>query len=303
MLPNFIGPLTVQHIKKLQTMILIDASGNKISSGKTGISQGLVLPWNEEAEDADQPSKRNLKAWSGEQEAEQTELSKSGEEDRESPQQEQPTSDKDDICEAVTIKLPNPNAHFSFKPPGAHYFDAVWKKLRIHAVERIKYGKECEFFVRAPPKKTIDVAGDGNCGLWALSLATMGTEAFHAKLWKAVCSTLLQEHKEFGPLIGGANDSKLAVSNYLKESKMEQAGVWATGIELKAAARLLGVHIWTYSPTRIGLPNGKMVPASQWIFIPPMLYQDATNAAIDIDNLPAICLTRFPAITATAITI
>uniref|UniRef100_A0A914VU90 Uncharacterized protein n=1 Tax=Plectus sambesii TaxID=2011161 RepID=A0A914VU90_9BILA len=71
---------------------------------------------------------------------------------------------------------------------------------------------------------------------------------------------------------------------------MEQAGVWATGIELKAAARLLGVHIWTYSPTRIGLPNGKTVPASRLISIPPMSYQDATNTAVDIDNLPAIYL-------------
>uniref|UniRef100_A0A914UKM8 Integrase catalytic domain-containing protein n=1 Tax=Plectus sambesii TaxID=2011161 RepID=A0A914UKM8_9BILA len=290
MLPNFIGPLTVQRIKKSQTMILVDASGNKISSGKTGISRGRVLPWNEEAEDVDQPTKRNLKAWSGEQEVEQAESSKSSEGEGESPKQEQSTSDKDGICEAVTIKLPNPNARFSFKPPNVHYFDAICKKLRIRAAEPIKYGKECEFFVRAPPKQTLDVAGDGNCGFWALSLAMTGTEAFHAKLWKAVCSTLLQEHKEFGPFIGGADDSKLPVTNYLKESKMEQAGVWATGIELKAAARLLGVQIWTYSPTRIGLPNGKTVPASRWISIPPMSYQDATNAAVDIDNLPAIYL-------------
>uniref|UniRef100_A0A914WJW6 OTU domain-containing protein n=1 Tax=Plectus sambesii TaxID=2011161 RepID=A0A914WJW6_9BILA len=290
MLPNFIDPLTVQRIKKSQTMILVDASGNKISSGKNGISRGQALPWNKEAEDIDQPTKRNLKVWSGEQEPEQAELSESSEEEGESPQQEQPTSNEDDICEAVTIKLPNPNARFLFKPPSAHYFDAICKKLRIRAVERIKYGKECEFFVRAPPKQTLDVDGDGNCGFRVLSLAMTGTEAFHAKLRKAVCSTLLQEHKEFGPFIGGADDSKLAVTNYLKESKMEQAGVWATGIELKAAAHLLGVQIWTYSPTRIGLPNGKTVPASRWISIPPMLYQDATNAAIDIDNLPAIYL-------------
>uniref|UniRef100_A0A914W523 RNA-directed DNA polymerase n=1 Tax=Plectus sambesii TaxID=2011161 RepID=A0A914W523_9BILA len=136
-----------------------------------------------------------------------------------------------------------PNFIGPLTPPNAHYFDAICKKLRIHAVERIKYGTECEFFVRAPPKQTLDVAGDGNCGFRALSLAITGTEAFHAKLWKAVCSTLLQEHKEFGPFIDGADDSKLAVSNYLKESKMEQAGVWATGIELKAAARLLGVDV------------------------------------------------------------
>uniref|UniRef100_A0A914WTJ3 Integrase catalytic domain-containing protein n=1 Tax=Plectus sambesii TaxID=2011161 RepID=A0A914WTJ3_9BILA len=171
----------------------------------------------------------------------------SSEEEGESPQQEQPTSNEDDICEAVTIKLPNPNTRFSFKPPSAHYFDAVCKKLRICAVECIKYGKECEFFVRVPPKETIDVAGDGNCRFWALSLATMGIEAFHTKLWKAVCSTLLQEHKEFRSFIGGADDSKLAVSNYLKESKMKQ--VWATGIELKAAARLLGMQIRTLCPT------------------------------------------------------
>uniref|UniRef100_A0A914WPL6 Uncharacterized protein n=1 Tax=Plectus sambesii TaxID=2011161 RepID=A0A914WPL6_9BILA len=242
MFPNFISPLTVQHIKKLQTMVLIDASGNKVSSGKTGISRGRVLPWNEEAVDIDQLTKRNLKAWSGEQEPEQAELSDSSEEEEKSPQQEQPTNDKDDICKAVTIKLPNPNARFSFKPFSAHYFDAICKKLRIHTAEHIKYGKD----------------------------------------------TLLQEHKEFGPFIGGADDSKLAVSNYLKESKMKQAGVWVTGIELKAAAHLLGVKIWTYSHTCIGLPNGKTVPASWWNSIPPMSYQDATNAAIDIDNLSTI---------------
>ena len=50
------------------------------------------------------------------------------------------------------------------------------------------------------------------------------------------------------------------------------------------------MQISTYSPTRIGLPNGKTVPASRWISIPPMSYQDATNAAVDIDNLPAIYL-------------
>uniref|UniRef100_A0A914X6S0 Protein kinase domain-containing protein n=1 Tax=Plectus sambesii TaxID=2011161 RepID=A0A914X6S0_9BILA len=32
------------------------------------------------------------------------------------------------------------------------------------------------------------------------------------------------------------------------------------------------------------LPNGKTIPASRWISIPPMSYQDATNAAVDIDN-------------------
>jgi len=76
------------------------------------------------------------------------------------------------------------------------------------------------------------VRGDGNCFFRCLSLNITGTETNHQVLRKAVVD-YMKEHNEDLP------------EDYLQKSKMWKDRIWATDMEISAAANFLQTDIYT----------------------------------------------------------
>ena len=83
----------------------------------------------------------------------------------------------------------------------------------------------------------VPVVGDGNCLFRALSFIISGTEIHHHHLRTLICNYISCHYRN----IPGASE------NYVRDSRMANASVWATDVELHAAAALLGVNIYVYS--------------------------------------------------------
>ena len=94
------------------------------------------------------------------------------------------------------------------------------------------------------PASTVRIVGDGNCFFRALSHVITGSQEDHHILQLMVVSV----RRENTLLLGSVLDSKESMSSYLERTGMETPTVWATEVELFAAATMLNTVIYTYAP-------------------------------------------------------
>ncbi|XP_034553964.1 uncharacterized protein LOC117823040 isoform X1 [Notolabrus celidotus] len=97
------------------------------------------------------------------------------------------------------------------------------------------------------PCKNECIQGDGNCFFRAVSQAVSGTQKNHRKVRLAVVKQIESNVAKYKSLLRSEFSS---VAEYLRESKMQFVGRWATEVEIQAAADCLGVSIFTYHQGR-----------------------------------------------------
>ena len=93
------------------------------------------------------------------------------------------------------------------------------------------------------PLATARIAADGNCFFWSVSLAVTGSQEFHEELRLLITTYMI--HKSTDPMYSsslGSPDG--SVESYMKRSRMQTLGTWATELEVIAAASLLNTTIY-----------------------------------------------------------
>ncbi|XP_075338771.1 uncharacterized protein LOC142398595 [Odontesthes bonariensis] len=93
------------------------------------------------------------------------------------------------------------------------------------------------------PCKVEPIVGDGNCFFRAVSQAVSGTQKWHRKIRLAVVKQLERNPQMYCNILRNENSS---INEYIKRSRMQYVGSWATEVEIQAAADCLGVNIVTY---------------------------------------------------------
>ena len=130
------------------------------------------------------------------------------------------------------------------------YFHPLTKQQRIQICKRIGliYRKDIEntscgekLGRRSPIIRIIK--GDSNCFFRSLSVSVTGWEVGHLAIRKLVCDHI----NTVGPYT-----KHVEGKYYLNESKMKKAAVYATDIEIMAAAQVFGADIYVY-----GYSDGK----------------------------------------------
>lgn len=97
-----------------------------------------------------------------------------------------------------------------------------------------------------PPQLSVSVKGDGNCFFRAISFVVAGTEEQFAKIRVTVCAFLQRHNREFFEV---TNDF-----DYVKKSKMDCDGQWASEVEIFAVATLLNTDVFVFSEIAPGEP-------------------------------------------------
>ncbi|XP_052710760.1 uncharacterized protein LOC128185124 [Crassostrea angulata] len=93
------------------------------------------------------------------------------------------------------------------------------------------------------PVKTRSIVGDGNCFFRALSFAIFGDECHHFKIRSIIVNHLLKNEQTFLSFLRSGYQS---VCNYVMKKGMLKNGVWATEVEIIAAAHLLQTDIFVF---------------------------------------------------------
>ena len=117
----------------------------------------------------------------------------------------------------------------------------------MELVKGVKVYKNTEAKHDVPPDempidcpRTIRVKGDGNCFFRAIALVVCGNQEEHALFRRLVASFMLSN----AVLLHRVCTS---VEQHLETSKMASETVWATDIEIHAAATMLQTPIMVYS--------------------------------------------------------
>ena len=134
----------------------------------------------------------------------------------------------------------------SYLPVGQSWCAATCSKLGFHQVTdagvneaSTHYGKT--FHWKTEPTKTQAIVGDGNCLFRAVSKAISGSEDNHKELRHLTVMHIMEmNNNDFKQFTGKDAET------YLKESNMNEPGVWATDIEIHVLARLLQVPIFVF---------------------------------------------------------
>ena len=80
------------------------------------------------------------------------------------------------------------------------------------------------------PNVTHNVPGDGNCFFSAVSFIISGNERYHRIIRKAVCDHLCSNQNELKTYLPPRFHGN--VREYLRQTNMRNAGVWATEVEI-----------------------------------------------------------------------
>ena len=84
------------------------------------------------------------------------------------------------------------------------------------------------------PAATTRIAADGNCFFRSISLVVTGSQDFHQELRLLI--TTHRIHKSKNPVFSSLVSSDKSMEQYMKRSRMQSLGVWATEVEIIAAA-------------------------------------------------------------------
>ena len=91
------------------------------------------------------------------------------------------------------------------------------------------------------PLTTARIAADGNCFFQSVSLAVTGSQEFHEELRLLITTYMI--HKSTDPILSSLGSPDGSVESYMKRSRMQTLGTWATELEVIAAASLLNTTI------------------------------------------------------------
>ena len=97
------------------------------------------------------------------------------------------------------------------------------------------------------PLATARIAADGNCFFQSVSLAVTGSQEFHEELRLLITTYMI--HKSTDPILSSLGSPDGSVESYMKRSRMQTLGTWATELEVIAAASLLNTTIYIYAET------------------------------------------------------
>ena len=83
--------------------------------------------------------------------------------------------------------------------------------------------------------------------MWKLfvSLAVTGSQEFHEELCLLI--TMYMIHKSTDPMLSSLGYPQRLYESYMKRSRMQALGTWATELEVIAAASLLNATIYIYA--------------------------------------------------------
>ncbi|XP_014880723.1 uncharacterized protein LOC106942060, partial [Poecilia latipinna] len=93
------------------------------------------------------------------------------------------------------------------------------------------------------PCMTETIVGDGNCFFRSLSQAISGNQKSHRKIRLVVVNQLQKKFHMYTSILRNEYSS---MSEYIRISRMQYVGSWATEVEIQAAADFFGVNIFTY---------------------------------------------------------
>ena len=91
------------------------------------------------------------------------------------------------------------------------------------------------------PAATNRIAADGNCFFRSISLVVTGSQDFHQELRLLITTHMIHTSKN------SLESSDESMEQYMKRSRMQCLGVWATEVEIIAAASLLNAPIYVYA--------------------------------------------------------
>ena len=98
------------------------------------------------------------------------------------------------------------------------------------------------------------IRGDGNCLFRALAFVVYKTEDVHSKMRQLLVDFVTNNKHSFQPFIKGSLEEHVRQMRYMRR--------WGTAIEVLAAASLMQIPIYTYSPNAEG--------RYKWIYYTPL---------------------------------
>ena len=96
--------------------------------------------------------------------------------------------------------------------------------------------------MKAADKKLKPISGDGNCMFRVLAMVMYGSESFHNTVRLLLVDYIKSNSKDFKKYL-----SNETMEVHLK--RLMELGQWGTHMELKAAASILKLPIYVYTPT------------------------------------------------------
>ena len=117
------------------------------------------------------------------------------------------------------------------------------------------------------------ISGDGNCMFRALAMAMYGSESFHDRVRQLLATYIEKNSKYFKKyLTSGTMEAHL--------KRLKELGQWGTHMELKAAAVILKLPMYIYTPTLRADGEyawNKIIPCSHQSEIPELNIDGNTN--------------------------
>ena len=95
------------------------------------------------------------------------------------------------------------------------------------------------------PLATARIAADGNCFFRSVSLAVTGSQEFHEELHLLITTYMI--HKSTDPMLSSLGSPDGSMESYMKRSRMQTLGTWATELEVIVAASLLNTTTYIYA--------------------------------------------------------
>ena len=95
------------------------------------------------------------------------------------------------------------------------------------------------------PLATARIAAGGNCFFQSVSLAVTGSQEFHEELRLLITTYMI--HKSTDLMLSSLGSPDGSMESYMKRSRMQTLGTWATELEVIAAASLLNTTIYIYA--------------------------------------------------------
>lgn len=117
------------------------------------------------------------------------------------------------------------------------------KKVAPHLLETVAKAQplqssdEAYFSNTTPPQILQRVQPDGNCFFRCISFLLTHSETYHIEMRNLIVMSIKQNHIF----------DNIPVTQYLINSQMHKLGIWATQVEICAAASMLDTDIYTYT--------------------------------------------------------
>lgn len=96
--------------------------------------------------------------------------------------------------------------------------------------------------LKTTERKLRPISGDGNCMFRSLAMVMYGSESFHGTVRSLLVTYIEKNAKDFKKYL-----SDETMEMHLK--RLKELGQWGTHVELKAAAGILQLPMYIYTPT------------------------------------------------------